>query len=207
MSRKYSILVVEDEPLIAEDIAGYLYENDFDLSGIANDAEEALVMISYNTPHAILLDINLGDAMDGIELAGIIQKEHNIPFVFLTGHADKHTLDRAKRTLPSGYLLKPFNGNDLMTSLEIAIFNHLQHNQSTKQKPELSDLNQVLPIALSQREFEMLSLLQTGKTNREIANSLFISVNTVKTHLLNLFEKLDVHNRTQALFRIKELME
>lgn len=94
-----------------------------------------------------------------------------------------------------------------MTSLEIAIFNHLQQNQNTKPEPQLTDLNQILPVALSQREFEMLSLLQTGKTNKEIADSLFISVNTVKTHLLHLFEKLDVRNRTQALFRIKELME
>ncbi len=204
MSRKYAILVVEDEPLIAEDIAGYLLEGGFEVHGIANNANDAIDILNKELPNAILLDINLGDGMDGIELATHIRKEHNIPFVFLTSHADKQTLDRAKQTIPAGYLLKPFDGNDLMASLEIAIFNHLQQETTTKQ-PDLESVNEALPVPLSQREFDMLMMLQTGKTNKEIAEELFISINTVKTHLLHLFEKLDVRNRTQALFRIKEL--
>lgn len=207
MSKKYAVLVVEDEPLIAEDIAGYLHENEFDLAGIANDGEEALALLSSSNPDAVLLDINLGDGMDGIDLAEIIQKRHRIPFVFLTSLSDKNTLERAKKTIPAGYLLKPFDGKDLMTSLEIAIFNHLQQADTTPEELDLDRLNRVLPVALSQREFDMLMLLQTGKTNKEIAKSLFISVNTVKTHLLHLFEKLDVRNRTQALFRLREFVE
>ena len=200
MSRKYSILVVEDEPLIAEDIAGYLLESGFEVAAIANSAQEAIDQLDRNIPDALLLDINLGEGMDGIELAGIIRKKLNIPFVFLTSHADKTTLDRAKLTIPAGYLLKPFDGNDLMTSLEIAIFTHLKNGEKN------SDELNILPVPLSQREFDILTLLQTGKTNKEMADSLFISVNTVKTHLLHLFEKLDVGNRTQALFKIKEIV-
>ena len=205
MSRKYSILVVEDEPLIAEDIAGYLVESGFEVAAIANNAQEALDQLERTNPDALLLDINLGEGMDGIELAGIIRKKLNIPFVFLTSHADKTTLDRAKLTIPAGYLLKPFDGNDLMTSLEIAIFTHLKNEEKNSDQLNLATLNNTLPVALSQREFDMLLLLQTGQTNKEMADSLFISVNTVKTHLLHLFEKLDVSNRTQALFRIREL--
>jgi|SRR5690606_37824653 len=206
MSRKYSILVVEDEPLIAEDIAGYLVESGFEVAAIANNAQEALDQLERTNPDALLLDINLGEGMDGIELAGIIRKKLNIPFVFLTSHADKTTLDRAKLTIPAGYLLKPFDGNDLMTSLEIAIFTHLKNEEKNADELDLETLNSSLPVPLSQREFDMLMLLQTGQTNKEMANSLFISVNTVKTHLLHLFEKLDVSNRTQALFRIRELV-
>lgn len=206
MSRKYSILVVEDEPLIAEDIAGYLTESGFEVAGIANNAEEAIGKLENGTPDALLLDINLGEGMDGIELADIIRKKHKVPFVFLTSHADKNTLDRAKQTIPAGYLLKPFDGNDLMTSLEIAIFTHLKQEDKESETLSLETVNEALPVPLSQREFDMLILLQTGKTNKEMANALFISVNTVKTHLLHLFEKLDVSNRTQALFRIRELV-
>lgn len=206
MSRKYSILVVEDEPLIAEDIAGYLLENGFAVLAIANNAEEALVVLENNLPDAILLDINLGDGMDGIELATQIRYKEKIPVVFLTSHADKATLDRAKQTIPAGYLLKPFDGKDIMTSLEIAIFNHSQQNGNERTEPDLNQLNEALPVALSQREFEILTLLKTGKTNKEMADALFISVNTVKTHMLHLFEKLDVSNRTQALFKIIELV-
>ena len=205
MSRKYSILVVEDEPLIAEDIAGYLLENDFEVLAIANNAEEALEILENKLPDAILLDINLGDGMDGIELATQIRNKEKIPVVFLTSHADKATLERAKQTIPAGYLLKPFDGNDIMTSLEIAIFNHSQQSVNERVEPDFDDVNEALPVALSQREFEILTLLKTGKTNKEMADALYLSVNTIKTHMLHLFEKLDVRNRTQALFRIQEV--
>jgi|SRR5690554_2141163 len=205
MSRKYTILVVEDEPLIAEDISGHLLENGFNVLAIANNAKEALEILESNLPDAILLDINLGEGMDGIELAQEIKCSEKIPIVFLTSHADRATLSRAKQTIPAGYLLKPFDGIDLMTSLEIAIFNHLQQSEKDLAEPDLESVNEALPVPLSQREFEILTLLQTGKTNKEMAEELYISINTVKTHMLHMFEKLDVRNRTQALFRIREM--
>lgn len=207
MSGKYSILIVEDEPLIAEDISGYLEEGGFTVAGIANDGKQAMQLLKNVQPDAVLLDINLGTPPDGVELASLIRRHYNLPFVFLTSHGDKATLERAKTTFPAGYLLKPFDGFDLMTSLEVALYNHFNQNTAQSNGLFLEDLNQKLPNALSHREFELMQLLQTGKTNREIAENLFISVNTVKTHLQNLFEKLDAHNRTQAMFRIRELME
>lgn len=207
MSRKYTILVVEDEPLIAEDISGHLIENGFNVLAVANNAIEALEILEKDMPDAILLDINLGDGIDGIELATKIKSKAKVPIVFLTSHADKATLDRAKQTIPAGYLLKPFDGKDIMASLEIAIFNNAQQHQNEQQDLTLEQMNDVLPVPLSQREFEVLSLLQTGKTNKEVGDALYISVNTVKSHLLHLFEKLDVSNRTQALFRIREMTE
>lgn len=209
MSRKYDILIVEDEPLIAEDIQGYLEESGFTVAGIANDGAAALQILDNHQPDALLLDINLGKPPDGIELAEIIREKYQLPFVFLTSHADKNTLERAKKTFPAGYLLKPFDGYDLMTSLEVALYNHFNFSQNHSQGTPLTldQINGIIPTPLSQREFELMQLLQTGKTNKEIGESLFISVNTVKTHLQNLFDKLDVHNRTQAMFRIRELLE
>jgi DNA-binding NarL/FixJ family response regulator len=206
MARKFSILIVEDEPLIAEDIRGYLEDSGFEVLGLVHEGEEALELLKSSQPDALLLDINLGDGMDGITLAGEIRKNYDFPFVFLTSHADKATLERAKQTIPSGYLLKPFDGKSLMTSLEVAIFN-FQHASRKSQNFNFKKINDFLPNALSDRELELIEQLQTGKTNREIADQLFISVNTVKTHLQHLFDKLDVSNRTQALFRIKELLE
>jgi DNA-binding NarL/FixJ family response regulator len=206
MARRYRILIVEDEPLIAEDIRGYLEDSGFEVLGVAHEGEEALEILKSSQPDALLLDINLGDGMDGITLAGEIRKIYEFPFVFLTSHADKATLERAKQTIPSGYLLKPFDGNSLMTSLEVAIFN-FQHARQKSHNFDFKKINDFLPNALSERELDLVEQLQTGKTNREIADQLFISVNTVKTHLQHLFEKLDVSNRTQALFRIKELLE
>lgn len=204
MSRKYAILIVEDEPLIAEDIAGCLEDYGFEVAGIANSGELALELLQASQPDAILLDINLGAGMDGIEVAGIVSEKYRLPFVFLTSHADKGTLERAKQTHPAGYLLKPFDGSALMAALEVTLYNHLNKRQDQNEL-SLDLVNQVLPTPLSEREFELLELIQQGKTNREIGEALFISVNTVKTHLQNLFEKLDVGNRTQALFRLGEL--
>jgi DNA-binding NarL/FixJ family response regulator len=205
MAKKYSILIVEDEPLIAEDIQGYLEESGFSVTGIANSGMEALDLLAIQLPDALLLDINLGAPPDGIELATIIRNRYDVPFVFLTSHADKSTLERAKKTFPAGYLLKPFDGLDLMTSLEVALFNHFNNKKNDSPGPTLERFNQQLPFPLSHREFDLLMHLRTGKTNREIAEVSCISVNTVKTHLQNLFEKLDVTNRTQALFRMKEI--
>ncbi len=207
MGKKYSILIVEDEPLIAEDIQGYLEENGFEVTGIANDGHTALEMLQAGLPDALLLDINLGSGPDGIELASKVRSMYEIPFVFLTSHADKGTLERAKQTFPAGYLLKPFDGLDLMTSLEVALFNHFSRRTNAQPQLTLDRINAMLPSPMSQREFELLQQLQQGKTNKEIAEASFISVNTVKTHLQHLFAKLDVGNRTQALFRIKELDE
>lgn len=208
MKTKYRILIVEDEPIIAEDIAGCLEDNGFEVTAIAHTGQEALDLIASSTPDAVLLDINLGNAQpDGIAVANHINSNTQIPFVFLTSHADRSTLERAKQTFPAGYLLKPFNGSDLMTSLEIALFNHFNKTNATRTLPSLEQLNTELPSPLSQREYELIHSLQTGKTNKEIAEQLFISVNTVKTHLQHLFEKLDVNNRTQALFRIRELID
>lgn len=204
MAKRYAIFIVEDEPLIAEDIAGCLEDYGFAVSGIANDGETALSMLQTERIDAVLLDINLGDGMDGIEVASHLMDRGDIPFVFLTSHSDKGTLERAKKTHPAGYLLKPFDGPALMTSLEIALFNHLNRKKE-QGLLDFSSLNHHLPTPLSEREFELLELIQRGQTNRQIAEQLFISINTVKTHLQNLFDKLDVGNRTQALFRIREL--
>lgn len=205
MSEKYNILIVEDEPLIAEDIQGYLKESGFAVSGIANNSAQALHSLERQVPDAVLLDISLGSSPDGIELAEIIRQKYNLPFVFLTSHGDKATLERAKLTFPAGYLLKPFNGRDLMTSLEVALYNHF-FRQNGSPHETIDFFNAQLPTPLSQREFELVQLLRTGKTNKEIAEELYISINTVKTHLQHLFDKLNVNNRTQAVFKIRELV-
>jgi AmiR/NasT family two-component response regulator len=126
--RRFSVLVVEDEPLIAEDIAGILEEIGFRCAGICYDAASVIQYLKEEKPDVVLLDINLGDGPDGIEVAGIIRAECKIPFVFLTGQADRATVERAKQTFPAGYLLKPFESNDLMVALEIALHNFRASN-------------------------------------------------------------------------------
>ncbi|MBL7941756.1 MAG: response regulator transcription factor [Flavobacteriales bacterium] len=198
------VLIVEDEPLIAEDIAGCLEAVDFEVAGMADSVSKALDLLSSQTCDVVLLDINLGDGPDGVDLAHEIRKQWDIPFVFLTSHADRATIARVKETLPSGYLLKPFDENDLLTTLEIALANHIGR-RSHQDLPSLDQLNNKLPNPLSARELEIIALIRSGNTNQQVADAVFLSVNTVKSHLLHIYEKLDVKNRTELMFRISQL--
>jgi DNA-binding NarL/FixJ family response regulator len=197
------VLVVEDEPLIAEDIRETLDNIDFEVSGVAYDSDVALHELSSNTPDIVLLDINLGSNIDGIDIAEIINKRYQIPFIYLTSYADRSTVDRAKHTRPMGYIVKPFDERDLFTTLEIALFNFSQ--AQPKIELNLDHLNTKLLGKLTQKEFEILTSIFDGKTNRQMADEHYISLNTIKTHVKNLYDKLDVHTRTQAIARLREM--
>ncbi len=203
---KLRILIVEDEPAIAEHIAAYLDNEDFEVSGIAYDSEEALQQLQINTPDAVILDINLEGGEDGIGIAQIINDTYQIPFLFLTAHSDKHTLNRAKAVNPSGYIVKPFNEKTLQASVEIAIANH--SSQLNKQLPKLlsNKVNDTLVEPFSDREFEVLQLVYEGITNKQIATQLFISENTVKSHLKSIYIKLDSNTRYGLMAKLRGLM-
>ncbi len=200
------VLIVEDEPLIAKNISKYLNNNDYEVSGIAYDAEEALFQLRRQPPDFAILDINLESGKDGIDLAEHINSHYYIPFIYLTSYSDKETLERAKKTNPSGYLVKPFNEKTLYATIEIALANHATH--ANKHVPSLSfeKINSSLVTPLSDREFEVISLLYAGKTNQQIADGLFIAMNTLKKHINNAYFKLDASSRTTAIVKLRELM-
>ena len=197
------VLVVEDEPLIAEDIRETLDNIDFEVSGVAYDGDAALHELGNNTPDIVLLDINLGSEIDGIDIAEIINKRYQIPFIYLTSYADRSTVDRAKHTRPMGYIVKPFDERDLFTTLEIALYNFSL--AQPKIELNLEHLNSKLLGKLTQKEFEILTSIFEGKTNRQMADEHYISLNTIKTHVKNLYDKLDVHTRTQAIAKLREM--
>jgi len=203
---KLRILIVEDEPVIAENISMYLDNTDFEVSGIAYDSAEANEQLNNNTPDAAILDINLGSEEDGIEIAAQLNEKYNIPFLFLTSYADKNTLDRAKAVKPSGYIVKPFNEKTLLASLQIAISNHAAENNHNLPPLNMNKLNQHLIAPLSDREFDLSQCLYDGITNTQIAEKLFISVNTVKTHLKSIYIKLDANSRLEVIKRLREMM-
>lgn len=200
------VLIVEDEPLIAEDIATALKSNDFDVSAIVYSMEDALVELKDNQPDMVLLDINLSGREDGIEIAKIINEKYFLPFVFLTSYSDKQTLLHAKNMEPAGYIVKPFSDAGLYAVLEIALYNH---SQKTKQNfPFLSSekLNIKLPSPLTAREFDVLKHIYDGKTNNQMAEILFVTANTIKVHIKNAYLKLDANSRSTAILRLRELM-
>lgn len=172
------ILVVEDEFIIAEDIRQILKSLGHEVVGVAMNYTQALDILEKHTIDMALIDIILGGSKTGIELAQFIKERYGFPFIFLTSHADAATVKKAKAVQPSGYLLKPFNKNDLFTTLEIADANNDTSRQVQQRLSTLSD-----------REQEVYDCLVKGHTDQEIADQLFVSLNTVKTHLKHIYKK------------------
>jgi len=200
------VLIVEDEPVIATNMSMYLNNNDFSVSGIAYDFDEAVAQLHQNTPDAAILDIGMENSDDGIHVAEIINAQYPIPFLFVTSYADKETLQKAKKVEPSGYIVKPFNEKTLLATLEIAISNFA--NSSNRQVPELNlnKINKHLLSPLTEREFEVFQNIYSGKTNNQIAEIMFVSVNTIKAHIKSGYLKLDSSSRSTAIKRLRELM-
>lgn len=116
------ILIVEDELIIAEDIRTKLISLGYNVTGIAMTADEAERLLESDRPDLVMLDILIKGERDGIDLARLIRENYKIPFIFLTSHADRSTVERARSVLPDGYLLKPFTDKDLFAAIEVAIF-------------------------------------------------------------------------------------
>jgi Response regulator containing a CheY-like receiver domain and an HTH DNA-binding domain len=118
------VLIIEDEPLIAEDIAACLRRCDYRVTGIVYSAEDALPELARNPPDIAMIDINLNGGQEGISIANAINERFYIPFVYLTSYSDRKTLELAKHTGPSGYIVKPFTEAGLCATLEVALHNH-----------------------------------------------------------------------------------
>lgn len=203
---KLKVLIVEDEPVIAENIAMYLNNHDFEVSGIAYDSAEAIDQLKTNTPDAVILDINLDSEQDGIDIAAFINDSFRIPYLFLTSYSDKTTLERAKAVKPGGYIVKPFNEKTLQASLEIALSNHAAENNHHLPSLAMGKINQHLLSPLSEREFEIAQLIYEGCTNSQMACKLFISMNTIKTHVKNIYLKLNAVSRFEVIYYLREQM-
>ena len=116
------ILVVEDESIVAMDIAATLRNLGYEVTATVPSGEQAVREVEENMPDLVLMDIVLKGEMDGIVAAERIRSLFNVPIVFLTAYADKKTLERAKITGPFGYIMKPFEETDLRVALEIALY-------------------------------------------------------------------------------------
>lgn len=119
-----SILIVEDEPLIADDIAGTLSDNGYGILGPVDNADDATGILSREKPNLVLLDIQIKGKRDGVQLAAEVKQKFKLPFIFITSYYDRATLDRVKSTEPQGYIVKPFDEKDLLINVEMALYKH-----------------------------------------------------------------------------------
>lgn len=198
------VLIVEDDPIIAEDIKEMLTNVDYSVLGIAYSKMEAIRLIDLHAPDLALLDINLNGSYEGFEIATHINNTRKFPFLYLTSYSGKELVSQAKMTLPMGYILKPFNEGELYSSIEVALYNFSRFLLPGSLNK--GQINSVLFTPLTEREFEILKGLYEGATNQQLATRNFVSVNTVKTHLKNIYEKLDTHTRSETISKLTEML-
>lgn len=202
-----NILIVEDEPLIAEDLAGILMKLDFEIQAVCYTLQDAQKQLSQkNKPDLVLLDINLNGEETGIEIGKWLNEELLVPFVYVTSYSDSSTVKAASQTQPSGYIVKPFTQAAIYSAVEIALYNHAQRIKQLFPKLSLEKLNRKLLEPITDREFNVIELLNDGKTNTQISERLFISLNTTKKHIKNIFVKLDVSSRSALIAAVRNLM-
>jgi len=115
------ILLVEDDDVIARVAEWRLKNLGYTLCGRATTGAEAMEIVVRNKPDIVLMDINIKGEIDGIETAKMIKKGFNIPVIYVTSHSDGPTLERAKATQPDGFIVKPFEDNDLRVAIELAL--------------------------------------------------------------------------------------
>ena len=188
------ILIIEDEPLIARDLKRICVKLGYQVIGIAYKSTQALDMLHSRDYDLVLTDINIKSHQDGIDIGRIIREKYDKPFIYVTSFADTNTLLRAKETTPNGYVVKPFEEKHIYSSIEIALF-----NVQKQIKPEFSKeyLNNKLNVGLTDKEFEIIQDIINGITNPQIANKNFVSENTVKTHIKNIYAKLGAHSKAE----------
>ncbi|MEL7159452.1 MAG: response regulator [Bacteroidota bacterium] len=117
----YRILIVEDEPLIAAELAAHLRAADFLVPAILTTGEAALDMAASDLPDAVIMDIRLAGELDGIATAHLLNERHALPVVFLTANTDREHYERARATFPLAFVGKPYDPQELIRNLEVLL--------------------------------------------------------------------------------------
>ena len=117
------LLIVEDDPDLAEDLTGRLTTLNYSVLGAVDSAEKAVSVTDKSKPDLVLMDIQLSGQMDGIQAAETIRKSR-VPVVYVTGYINSLVLNRAMRSEPGGYVLKPYETSDLQTAIQTALQKH-----------------------------------------------------------------------------------
>lgn len=193
------VVLVDDHPLVRTGIAGMLANTeDIEIVGEAANGMEAIRVLAETRPDVILLDLRMPE-MDGPELIKHLRSEGNdIGILVLTTYDTDADILRATEAGANGYLLKDTSRDELIGAIRAT---HAGDGWLTPTVAAqlLRTVRQGELEQLSSREQQVLQHVAKGKSNKEIASELHVSQATVKTHLLHIFRKLDVNDRTAAV--------
>ncbi|OGO04412.1 MAG: hypothetical protein A2Y73_00030 [Chloroflexi bacterium RBG_13_56_8] len=203
------ILLVDDQAIVREGLKSMLgLEPDMAIVGEAGDGEQAIQLVRKSAPDIVLMDVRMPgmDGLAALERLKLLAPKTSV--IMVTLYEDPDYLLRAVSSGAAGYVLKDTSREDLVRAIRVAteggaIIAPNMMPQLLRRLREMTiatpQLDANTPEAdLSQRELQVLRLITEGHTNSEIAEKLFLSPTTIKTHVQNILRKLDVSDRTQA---------
>ncbi len=203
------VLIADDHHVVRRGLLFFLKtQKDMDVVGEATNGKEAVELTAKLKPDVVLMDLVM-PIMDGIQATKKIKAQHpQTQVLMLTSFSDRDHVIPAIEAGAAGYQLKDIEPDDLVESIrKLMRGENTLHPQATSQlmkvrEPHVEPPHKLHP--LTPREQDVLSELTKGKSNKEIASSLFVTEKTVKTHISNIFSKLLVQDRTQAaLYAVK----
>lgn len=209
---KIKVVIVDDHPLVREGLRKILeMGNDIEVVDEAGDGQGAINVVRSLKPNVVLMDINM-PGTNGIEATRVIKRDlPGVGIIALTIHEEEEYVLELVRAGVSGYVLKDINPAKLIETIKTVAQGHSIIDPSITNKifGEISRLSKYRRAreeweTLTDREMDVLKHMAQGCSNKEIAKNLTISEKTVKNHITNIFRKLEVEDRTQAvLFAIK----
>jgi two-component system response regulator DegU len=198
------VAIADDHSLVRQGLRRYLdMAEDIEVVGEAADGVETISLIEETRPDIVLLDIRMPE-MDGLEAARRIREKYpDVGVIMLTAYDDRQFVVEAVRSGARGYVLKARDAEHLIQTVRLVAGGNMVIDPQlvVALAEELSQAKERDRRAetLTAREVEVLQLLAFGHTNRDIAEKLYISPDTVKTHLEHIFEKLGASDRTAAV--------
>lgn len=206
MDTVFRVMVVDDHAIIREGLKSLIgLEDDFQVTGEASSGIDCLNLLEDQSADIVLMDMKM-PGIDGIEVTRLIkEKWPRIKVILLTNYDEEEYVVEAIRGGADGFVLKDVKKGDLPKILRTVLDDQAFMDPAVTRrvfhrikKISTGDSEATVRPALSQRELQILTYVVEGHSNRSIADALFISTDTVKSHLKNIFEKLEVHNRSQA---------
>ena len=186
MEQSIKILIVEDNVIIADDMQSMLEEIGYEIVDNVIVYEQAEEVLRNNHVDLVLIDIILASDKTGIDLGKHIREKYNIPFIFVTSNSDRATVENAKTVKPNGYLVKPFEQQDLYTSIEIALsgFNYSEKSGEKEFNDEKPLSNSVLKDSIFVKKQHLYYRIQFDDIRFIKADNVYLEVNTVDKKFL-----------------------
>jgi len=196
MKNTLRVLAVDDHKLMLEAIRAALEEAEgVELIGVTNSGSEALPLIARTNPDIVLLDIRM-PLMDGLTTLAHIRKRHpDVKVVMLSGIDDPELIEAALRQGASSFVVKDINPRDLASAIRRAANGTVVQTLGSE---GTSEETAAAEAGITDGELRVLRALAQGLSNKQIARELFVTEQTVKFHLTNVYRKLEVSNRTEA---------